>query len=139
MGTSGGMNEVAQAERPGHHQSMPRWVAQESAVGGSTGHGPLPRVGGAVSGAGRGGGMPGQAELEAFGVDEVDPLSPPVPSEDVPLEEDEPSPELFVDDPESEDPGVDFSGVEFSESDVPVVDADFSVLRSLATAPWSFL
>ena len=83
--------------------------------------------------------MPGQAELEAVGIDEVDPLSPPVPSEDVPLEEDEPSPELFVDEPEAEDPGGDCSGVEFSESDVPVVDADFSVLRSLAADPWSFL
>ena len=87
----------------------------------------------------RGGGVPGQAELEAFGVDEVDPLSPPVPFEDVPLEEDEPSPELFSDDPESEDPGVDFSDVEFPESDVSVVDVDFSAVRSLAADPWSFL
>ena len=87
----------------------------------------------------RGGGVPGQAELEAFVVDEVDPLSPPVPFEDAPLEEDEPSPELFVDDPESEDPGVDFSDVEFSEPDVSVVDVDFSAVRSLAADPWSFL
>jgi hypothetical protein len=133
------MNEVVQAERFGDHQSMPWWAAQKSEVGGGAGHGPLPRLGGAVSGAERAGEMPGQAELEAFGVDGVDPLSPPVPFEDVPLEDDEPSPELFSDDPESEDPGVDFSGVEFSESDVPVVDVDFSVLRSLAADPWSFL
>lgn len=92
-----------------------------------------------MRGVGRGGGVPGQAELEAFGVDEVDPLSPPVPFEDVPLEEDEPSLELFVDDPESEDPGVDFSDVEFSEPDVSVVDVDFSAVRSLAADPWSFL
>ena len=132
------MNEVAQAECPGGHQSIRWWAAQEPEVGGGTGHGPL-GVGDVVRGVGKGGGVPGQAELEAFGVDEVDPLSPPVPFGDVPLEEDEPSPELFVDDPGSEDPGVDFSGVEFSESDVPVVDVDFSVLRSLAADPWSFL
>ena len=97
-----------------------------------------------MRGAREGGGVPGQAELEAFGVDEVDPLSPPVPFEDLSLEEDEPSPELFVDDPESEDPEVDFSevdfsDVEFSESDVLVVDVDFSAVRSLAADPWSFL
>ncbi len=96
-------------------------------------------MGDVVRGARKGGGVPGQAELEAFGVDEVDPLSPPLPFEDVPLEEDEPSPEVFVDDPASEDPDVDFSDVEFSEFDVPVVDVDFSAVRSLAADPWSFL
>jgi len=96
-------------------------------------------VGDVVRGAREGGGVPGQAELEAFGVDEVDPLSPPVPFEDVPLEEDEPSPDVFVDDPASEDPDVDFSDVEFSEFDVSVVDEDFSSVRSLAADPWSFL
>ena len=70
--------------------------------------------------------MPGQAELEAFGVDEADPLSPPVPFEDV--LEDEPPPEVFVDDAASEDPDVDFSDVELSELDVSVVDVDFSAV-----------
>ncbi len=77
--------------------------------------------------------------LEAFGVDEADPVSLPVPFEDVPLDEDEPSPEAFVDAPESEDPDADFSEVEFWESEVPVVDVDFSAVRSLAADPWSFL
>ncbi len=83
--------------------------------------------------------MPGQVELEAFGVGEADPLSPPVPFEDVPLEGGEPSPEVFVDAPASEDPEVDFSDVELSELDVSVVDVDFSAVRSLAADPWSFL
>jgi hypothetical protein len=72
-------------------------------------------------------------------VDEVDPPSAPVPFEDLLSEEDEPSLELFVDDPESVDPEVDFSDVEFSEFDVPVVDVDVSAVRSLAADPWSFL
>ena len=81
----------------------------------------------------------GQAVLEAFAVDEADPVSPPVPFEDFPLDEDEPSSEAFVDAPESEDPDADFSEVEFWESEVPVVDVGFSAVRSLAADPWSFL
>ena len=77
--------------------------------------------------------MPGQAELEAFGVDEVDPLSPPVPFEDVPLEEDEPSPELFVDDPETEDPGADFSDAELPASDVSAVARELTTVRAHAS------
>ncbi len=77
--------------------------------------------------------------LEAFGVDEADPVSLPVPFEDVPLDEDEPSPEAFVDAPESEDPDADFSEVEFRGSEVSVVEVDFSAVRSLAADPWSFL
>lgn len=100
---------------------------------------PPPGLGDVVRGVGRRRGEPGQAELEAFGVDEVDPLLPPASFEDVPLEGDELSPEVFVDDSESEDPDVDFSDVELSESDVLAVDVDFSAVRSLAADPWSFL
>ena len=96
-------------------------------------------MGDVVRGARKGGGVPGQAELEAFGVEHVEPLKNKKKIEDVPLEGGEPSPEVFVDDPASEDPDVDFSDVEFSEFDVPVVDVDFSAVRSLAADPWSFL
>ena len=141
------MNEVVQAGRPGDHQAMRWWAGQEPGAGSGTGHGTLSRLDDVVRRVRKGGGVPGQAELEAFGVDEADPLSPPVPFEDV--LEDEPPPEVFVDDAASEDPDVDFSGVdfsdvdfsdvEFSEFDVSVVDEDFSSVRSLAADPWSFL